>query len=210
LPLAAAFVFGPLLIAAGLIAATALGGKFAVVAVVYVLTSFAYAWRLKRSVLIDVFVLAGLYTLRLVAGHLATGVVFSEWLLAFSMFLFLSLALVKRFQEIQRLDGGSAGIVEGRGYTVDDLKLLTPLGAASGYIAVLVMALYVNSDNVRLLYTHPTVLLLICPLMLYWISRVWLIAHRGQMHDDPVVFALRDKASYLIGALTLLVVWLAT
>lgn len=208
-PLTWAVPIGALLLAAGVAVSWGLSPEFAGVTMLYLLAATAYSWRLKRVVLIDVFVLAGLYTLRLVAGHVATGVEFSAWLLAFSMFIFLSLALVKRFQEL-RLRPASAGRVSGRGYSAADLDLLTPLGAASGYISVLVLALYVNSDKVRLLYTHPTLLLLICPLMLYWISRVWLVAHRGEMRDDPVAFALRDRASYLVGLLALLVVWLAT
>jgi 4-hydroxybenzoate polyprenyltransferase len=205
-----ALLLGPLSLAGGIALAGFISLPFVGVVLLYVSASCAYSWRLKRAALVDVFVLAGLYTLRLIAGHVATGVEFSEWLLAFSMFLFLSLALVKRFQEVQRLRGASQGIVAGRGYTLEDLEVLTPLGAASGYLSVLVLALYVNSEKVRLLYHRPVLLLLVCPLLLYWISRVWLVAHRGRMHDDPVVFALKDKQSYLVGLLTLLFVWLAT
>lgn len=208
-PLTWAAPLGGILLTGGVALSWLLSPMFAGVALLYLVAATAYSWRLKRMVLVDVFVLAGLYTLRLVAGHVATGVEFSSWLLAFSMFIFLSLALVKRFQEL-RLRPATAGRVSGRGYLAADLNLLTPLGAASGYISVLVLALYVNSDKVRLLYSHPTLLLLICPLMLYWISRVWLVAHRGEMRDDPVAFALRDRASYVVGLLALLVVWLAT
>jgi 4-hydroxybenzoate polyprenyltransferase/phosphoserine phosphatase len=208
-PLTWAAPLAILLMAGGLAVSWRIAPEFAGVTLLYLFVATAYSWGLKRAVLVDVFVLAGLYTLRLVAGHVATGIEFSTWLLAFSMFIFLSLALVKRYQEL-RLRPASAGRVAGRGYTAADLDVLTPLGAASGYIAVLVLALYVNSDKVRILYTHPTVLLLICPLMLYWISRIWLVAHRGEMRDDPVAFALRDRTSYLVGALALLVVWLAT
>jgi H+/Cl- antiporter ClcA len=99
---------------------------------------------------------------------------------------------------------------KGRGYIIDDLGLLAMLGIASGFMSVLVMALYVNSQEVRILYRHPTVLLLMCPLLLYWVSHVWLRAHRGQMHDDPIVFALKDPVSYAVGALMLCVLWVAT
>ena len=156
------------------------------------------------------FVLAGLYSIRLVAGQLATGIVLSNWLLVFSMFIFLSLALAKRFLELQMLRQENKTDAKGRGYTASDLELVTTLGLVSGYVAVLVLALYVNSDQVRILYLHPTRLLLVCLLLLYWISRVWFIAHRGQMRDDPVVFALRDWVSYAVGALMLAVLWLAT
>lgn len=203
-------VLAPVLLGGGFALAAAISREFVAVMAVYVMTSFAYAWWLKRKPLLDIFVLAGLYTLRLIAGHAATGVPYSEWLLAFSMFLFLSLALVKRYQEVRRLTQANAVRVLGRGYTADDLTLLTPLGAASGYLSVLVLALYVSSDKVRLLYQRPVLLLLICPLLLYWISRVWLVAHRGGMNDDPVVFALKDKPSYIAGVLTLVAVWLAT
>ncbi len=160
--------------------------------------------------LLDVFCLAGLYTIRLIAGHEATGVAYSFWLLVFAMFIFLSLALVKRYVEIDGARQQSRGPIAGRGYGAMDAQLVATLGTNSGYLAVLVLALYVNSQEVRLLYQHPTVLLLICPLLLYWVSRVWLIAHRGQMHDDPIVFALKDPVSYLVGALALVLLWLAT
>jgi hypothetical protein len=128
----------------------------------------------------------------------------------FSMFLFLSLALVKRHVEVASLRQQNQTTAHGRGYFVKDLELIAWLGASSGYLAVLVLALYVNSPQVRELYLHPILLLLVCPLLLYWISRVWMIAHRGEMHGDPVVFALKDRASYLVGFLTLTVIWLAT
>jgi hypothetical protein len=111
----------------------------------------------------------------------------------------LSLAFVKRFSELHSLRLSKKEAAKGRGYLANDLEQLASLGAASGYIAVLVLALYINSQDVVVLYRHPEALWLICPLLLYWISRVWLLAHRGQMHQDPIVFALKDKASYLLG-----------
>src|SRR4030095_16389895 len=169
-----------------------------------------YSWRGKQIVLLDVFILASLYTLRLIGGHEATGIAYSVWLLAFSMFIFLSLALVKRFLELDSALVQQREDVRGRGYGGSDLNLVAMLGASSGYISVLVLALYVNSFEVGVLYWHPTLLLLICPLMLYWISRIWLLAHRRQMHEDPIVFALKDPVSYAVGLLTLAVLWLAT
>jgi 4-hydroxybenzoate polyprenyltransferase len=160
--------------------------------------------------LVDVFCLAGLYTLRLIAGHEATGVAYSAWLLVFSMFIFLSLALVKRFVELKGARLRNQVELKGRGYAASDLELVAALGSTSGFLAVLVLALYVNSREVLELYRQPLLLLLICPLLLFWISRVWLVAHRGNMHDDPVVFALKDPVSYGIGALTLVVIWSAT
>lgn len=204
-----------LLAAPGLVlAAVALGSRlsagFVGVVLLYFALAAGYSLRLKQVALLDVFVLAGLYTLRLVAGHVATGIAYSPWLLVFSMFVFLSLALLKRFLELQSLRQQNRHEAKGRGYTAADLELVTTLGLVNGYLAVLVMALYVNSDQVRGLYTHPIRLLLVCPLLLYWVSRIWFLAHRGQMPDDPVTFAVRDWVGYVIGALTLVVMWLAT
>ncbi|MBI3849014.1 MAG: UbiA family prenyltransferase [Verrucomicrobia bacterium] len=183
---------------------------FALVLALYFVLTTSYSWRLKQFVLLDVFFLAGLYTMRLIGGHEATEIAYSFWLLAFSMFIFLSLALVKRYLELLALRHENRHDVKGRGYTANDLEMVATLGTASGYLSALVLALYVNSEQVVKLYAHPILLLLACPLLLYWISRVWLIAHRGQMHDDPIVFALKDSTSYVIGGLTLLVLWLAT
>lgn len=200
----------PLMLAMSAVVAACLSWNFVAVLAVYFLLSTGYSWRLKQVVLLDVFVLAGLYTIRLVAGHEATHIKYSFWLLAFSMFIFLSLALVKRFTELNTLRQKNREGPHGRGYFAGDLEVVAMLGIASGFLAVLVMALYVNSDAVANLYQNPILLLLICPLLLFWISRVWLIARRGRMHDDPIVFALKDGVSYLVGALAFGVLWLAT
>jgi len=210
LPISFGFILFPLLIAAGGILAVTLTWSFAAVVGIYLALTTTYSWRLKQVPLLDVFSLAALYTIRLVAGHEATGVAYSFWLLLFSMFIFLSLALVKRFQELVAARQQTRTDIKGRGYAASDLELVATLGSNSGYLAVLVMALYVNSQEVRVLYQNPMLLLLICPLLLFWISRIWMIAHRGQMHDDPIVFALKDPISYVIGALALAVLWMAT
>jgi 4-hydroxybenzoate polyprenyltransferase len=210
LPLTAGFVLAPLALGLSFALAVWLSWKVAAVIALYFVLTTTYSWRAKQVALLDVFFLAALYTLRLIAGHAATGIEFSFWLLAFSMFIFLSLALVKRFTELHGLRQQNLRDTRGRGYTTGDLDLVAMLGVASGFIAVLVMALYVHSQEVTILYQHPILLLLMCPLLLYWISRVWLIAHRGRMHDDPIVFALKDPVSYVIGALVLCVLWLAT
>jgi 4-hydroxybenzoate polyprenyltransferase len=215
LPLQVGLVLGPALLLAGLFLAVQLSWLFAGVTAAYLLLTTSYSWWLKRVALLDVFVLAGLYTIRLVAGHAATDIKYSSWLLMFSMFIFLSLALVKRYVELDSAEESSPGkpITSGRGYMAHDLEVVTSLGTGSGYLAALVLALYVNSpqdSTVNSLYAHPNLLLLICPLLLYWISRMWLLAHRGQMHDDPVVFALKDATSYIVAALALVVLWLAT
>jgi 4-hydroxybenzoate polyprenyltransferase len=169
----------------------------------------SYSLRLKEVPLLDVFCLAGLYAIRLIAGHEATPVEYSFWLLVFSMFIFLSLALMKRFTELLAARQQNRSELKGRGYSSTDLEVVATLGTSSGYLAVLVLALYVHSEEVFGKYEKPMLLLLICPLLLYWISRVWMLAHRGQMHDDPIVFTLKDRVSYVVGALTLLVLWLA-
>lgn len=210
LPLQVGLFGGPVLLLAALGVGLVLSLDFAAVLLGYFIMATAYSMRLKQIALLDVFCLAGLYTIRLVAGHVATGIAWSAWLLVFSMFIFLSLALMKRLQELHCLRQNNGVEIKGRGYTADDLQLVTMFGLVSGFIAVLVLALYVNSDQVAKLYAHPNALLLVCPLLLYWIARVWFLAHRGQMHDDPTAFAFKDWVSYAIGAATLAVMWLAT
>ncbi len=182
---------------------------FIVALAIYYAVTVAYSFGLKKVIMLDAVVLAILYTLRIVAGTLLIGVPFSFWLLAFSLFIFQSLALVKRYTELVMLKEQGANKTVGRGYHAEDGVMVAALGAASGYIAVLVFALYVNNFEVLALYNNPSVLWLACPILLYWISRVWLIAHRGDMHDDPIVFAVKDKQSLLVGVLVLLVFGLA-
>jgi 4-hydroxybenzoate polyprenyltransferase len=153
--------------------------------------------------------LAALYTIRIVAGAMAINVVLSFWLLLFSVFLFLSLALLKRYTELDGMQRQGKLHAAGRGYHIEDLPMLMSFGSASGYLCILVLALYINSPDVTRLYTHPQVIWFLCVLLLYWISRVWLKAHRGEMHDDPVVFALKDRVSLLIGALAMVTAVLA-
>lgn len=178
-------------------------------ALYYALT-LGYSLILKRVVIIDVVTLAALYTIRIIAGSFATGLALTFWLLAFSMFMFLSLALVKRFAELRmaRAKGGDEKI-SGRGYYPSDLEMLSSMGAASGYLSVMVLALYIQDSSTSHLYSHPKFIWLACPLLLFWISRTWMLTHRGHMHDDPVVFAVKDRISLLTGALMLLAFWLA-
>jgi 4-hydroxybenzoate polyprenyltransferase len=210
LPLLFGLVMAPVALALSAAAACFLPWQFGATLGTYFLLTTSYSFRLKQIALLDVFVLAGLYTIRLVAGHESTGIRFSPWLLAFSMFIFLSLALLKRFAELNGLREQKEQSSKGRGYLASDLEMVAMLGIASGFLSVLVLALYVSSPEVSVLYRFPILVLLVCPLLLYWISRMWLLGHRGRMHEDPILFALRDGASYLIGALTLLVLWLAT
>ena len=185
------------------------GAQFAAVLAAYYLLTWGYSLRLKRVPLLDVMILAGLYTARIIAGAAATGVALSFWLLAFSVFIFLSLGFVKRYAELEsdasphRLAGHS------RGYGSDDLPLILSLGTAAGYCSIVVIAVYINSPDSLVHYRHTRTLWLICPLLLLWISRVWMLAARGHMHEDPVVFALRDRLSLLLVLLLGLIVWIA-
>ncbi|MBL8299237.1 MAG: UbiA family prenyltransferase [Rhodanobacteraceae bacterium] len=206
LPLSAGIVAAPLLALAGLAVAAWLSLPFAGVLACYYALTLAYSLRLKRIVMLDVVVLAALYTVRIIGGAVIIGGGLSFWLLAFSMFLFLSLAMLKRYTELRALLGSDKSEASGRGYAVDDIALIQSLGGASGYMSVLVLALYINSTASEALYRHQQVLWLLCPLLLYWISRIWLIAHRGHMHDDPVVFALVDRVSRVVLALCAIVV----
>jgi 4-hydroxybenzoate polyprenyltransferase len=194
--------FGLLGVAIGL--ALFVGYEFSAVLAGYYALTWAYSLRLKRAAIVDVMTLAGLYTVRILAGAAATATPVSLWLLAFSIFIFLSLGIVKRYTEILEMAGG--GKIAGRGYSEHDLPLLLNLGVSAGYCTVIVVALYINNRDATLLYHHSKPLWLICPLLLYWLSRVWLLTTRGEMHDDPVVFALRDRISlYVLGLLALIV-----
>lgn len=201
LPLLQGLLVAPLLTLAGLLVALACSPAFAAVLLLYYAVTLAYSLRLKRIVMLDVVLLAGLYTVRIIGGTIAIEAELSFWLLAFSMFIFLSLALLKRYTELHAMLARGKNKASGRGYGVDDLPLLQSLGAAAGYIAVMVMALYINSPDSIELYRHPKLLWFICPVLLYWVSRAWVIAHRGDMHDDPIVFAATDRASQLVAAL---------
>lgn len=205
LPLHAGLLAAPALAVLAFTLAFVLSPRFALVLAGYYVLTVGYSFYFKYAPMLDTVVLAALYTIRIMAGAEAIRVGISFWLLAFSMFLFFSLALIKRYTElIGLLDIGNSRTA--RGYSVDDLGLIQSLGAASGYLSVLVLALYINSSASAALYRHPQALWLLCPALLYWISRAWLIAHRGAMHDDPVIFAVSDRVSRAILALCALVV----
>lgn len=193
----------PLFLALALtLAGLGLPWKFTASLVAYFVLTIAYSLRLKQVPVLDVLALAGLYTLRIIAGAAAIGVPLSFWLLSFSMFLFLSLAFIKRYSELCLARKASpSDPLRGRGYNPQDLELVSSLGGSAGYTAVLVLALYIQDSHTASLYATPTFIWLACPLLLFWISRAWLIAHRGHMHDDPIVFALKDHVSWTIAAL---------
>ncbi len=201
-------VAAALLLIGAIVVALSVGGRFAAVLAGYYVLTWSYSLRLKRAAVVDVMTLAGLYTIRIIAGAAATAITLSFWLLAFSVFIFLSLGFVKRYTELDETRRANKTTTHGRGYSAADLPLLQNLGVTAGYCTIVVMALYINSADSTVLYHHNKPLWLICPLLLYWISRVWLLTTRGQMHDDPVVFALRDRISLVVlamlGAIVLL------
>jgi 4-hydroxybenzoate polyprenyltransferase/phosphoserine phosphatase len=183
------------------VSALTLPAGFSATLAVYFAATCAYSFVAKRIAMLDVLMLAGLYTIRVLAGGTATGIVVSEWLMAFSMFLFVSLAFAKRYAELERLLRANKAAASGRGYRVADIGLIESMGPASGYIAVLVLALYVNGEQMKTLYHNPWPLWLVCPVLMYWISRVWIKAKRGELSEDPIVFALRDPISAYLGVI---------
>lgn len=201
LPLGAGLLLAPACLGAGLLVAALLPAAFAVVLLLYLVATTAYSFRLKQVPILDVIVLALLYTGRVIAGSAATFLWPSPWILAFSLFFFVSLAFVKRYSELEALRRIDPRAAAARGYAATDLEWIASGGTASGYVSVLVAALYINSERVAAVYERPELLWIVCPLLLYWISRVWLLARRGEMHDDPVLFAVRDRASWVVGAL---------
>ena len=176
----------------------------------YLVLALAYLFVLKRKLLVDVLGLAALHTLRILAGNAAADIPVSSWLLAFSMFLFLSLALVKRYAELRITQDQSGLKKAGRGYHAEDIEALSQLGMASGCTCALIMALYVDSAAVKKLYTHPELIWLLCPVILYQMARIWFLARRGEMPDDPLVFMIRDWRSQVTGGFVVLVMIAAT
>jgi 4-hydroxybenzoate polyprenyltransferase/phosphoserine phosphatase len=199
-------VYGPALFAGLLVfgfglAALTLPLAFTGMLGLYLALSLVYATLLKKEAIADVILLAGLYTLRIFAGGIAADVLVSDWLLTLAVFLFTSLAFAKRHAELTRLESDGGFRARGRGYVVSDLELIRNLGTTSGYISVLVFALYAANPHIQAQYPNPWALWLVCPLALFWISRVWLVATRGLLNEDPVVFALKDRTSLAISLL---------
>ncbi|HTV06822.1 MAG TPA: UbiA family prenyltransferase [Acidobacteriaceae bacterium] len=200
LPVASGAAIILLFLAAGLAGAALLPRKFLLWLLVYVVTTLAYSLRLKRMVLVDVLILSGLYTVRLLAGAAATRVAISPWFAAFAVFLFLSLAIVKRFSELENIRARGVTPANDRGYLLTDIEQLRSFGTMCGLGAVVIFALYINGPDIVKLYRHPARMWLIMPLLILWIFRVWLLASRGQLDEDPVIFAVTDRMSLLIGA----------
>lgn len=192
----AALALVPALLGAAALAALRLPLAFSALAGAYFLATVAYSVALKRVPLVDVLVLGSLYTARVYAGALATGIPVSEWLASFSMFLFVSLAFLKRAAELVGAEAPAR-----RGYVAGDREALFGMGIAAGYASVVVLALYVSSHEIRRLYPSPAWLWALCPLVLYWVSHLWLRARRGEVKDDPIVFALTDRVTWVVGVL---------
>jgi 4-hydroxybenzoate polyprenyltransferase len=209
LPLAYALLMAPTLVVLGSALGAMLSGLFLGVLLCYFALSLAYSIELKRVALLDILVLASLYTVRIVGGAAAIDSWPSVWLLGFSMFLFTSLAFVKRYAELVIMRGIEGEHATARGYELSDAELLASKGTASGYAAVVVLALYIASGAVKALYSRHLLIWLVCPLLLYWLGYLWLIAHRGKMYHDPLVFALRDHTSRTLVLLMVATVLLA-
>jgi 4-hydroxybenzoate polyprenyltransferase/phosphoserine phosphatase len=199
-----------LLFLTALVVSVNLSLAFTAVLLTYFTLTLLYTFSFKEKLLIDVFLLGLLYTLRVWAGGVCTGIVISNWALAFFMCLFLSLALAKRYSELS--DAAAAnreGSLYRRGYRISDMQFLMSLGCSSALMSVVVVALYINSPDVTRYYRRPSMLWVVCPIFAYWLSRLWLIAARGDLDEDPVLFAIRDKLSYLVGVIIVGVVLFA-
>jgi 4-hydroxybenzoate polyprenyltransferase len=194
------------LIAGGFALGLAVSGQLALCLLIYLALTTLYSSFLKGKPILDVIALAILYTLRVYTGGLVSRAYVSPWLFQFSIFLFLSLAFVKRYSELRGLRRQRGIQAPGRSYRLSDLSIVSQAGVGSGLLAGLVLALYVNGQETRAVYPHPEMLWGVCPLFVYWIIRVWLVAHRGNMHDDPILFAFRDKVSYIVGFLIVVLV----
>ena len=195
LPLSFGIVLTGLLVLAAAAIAALLPWQFSSVLGVYFVATIAYSFSLKRMALVDVFTLACLYTVRVVAGGAANDILLSYWLILFCVPVFLSLAMVKRYVELDAILRDGRMEAAGRGYITQDMSILRSFGTSSAYLAVLVLALYLNSPELKTLYHHPKALWALFALTLFWVSRMWMIAFRGTMHDDPIVFAFKDRVS---------------
>ncbi|HWF65760.1 MAG TPA: UbiA family prenyltransferase, partial [Acidobacteriaceae bacterium] len=198
------------LFACGILISLPLAPKFLIWLLIYVAVTLAYSLYCKRIVIVDVIILSALYTLRILAGAAAAQVAISAWMAGFAVFFFFSLALVKRFSELENLRIRGAVPSNDRGYFVQDMEQLRAFGTASAFASIVVFTLYINNPDVSRLYHHPQRLWLLTPLLIWWLSRVWLRASRGQMNEDPVVFALTDPASLLSGVMIFLIALFAS
>jgi 4-hydroxybenzoate polyprenyltransferase len=209
LPVTQALLASPLLMAAGLGLALSLGKGFALVLLSYAALTTLYSLWLKQKLFLDVVALAGLYSVRVVGGAVASSLPLSSWLLSLCAYGFLSLALVKRFAELSAMRQERRTALSGRAYRVEDMPVVMALGCGAGLLASLVMALYVDSEAGRMRYAHPEFLWGLSPLIIVGLGRLWLVAGRGAMHDDPIVFVARDRVSLLLVAMAAILAWAA-
>ena len=209
IPLQAGFIMAPVLLVISVSGALLLSKWFALLLISYFVLSFFYSLYLKRIVLLDAFLLSGLYMTRIIAGHLVTGIPFSIWLLSFAFFLFLSLAFGKRWVELDNLQRANRVMV-GRGYEVGDITQINLFGVCSAFLSVVIFILYLQSDKVKEMYRQPELLWLLSPLFLYWISRIWILSSRGKIDEDPVIFVLKDPVTYVVGMVSGLIMFAAT
>ena len=209
LPIPWAVVMVPILLLFSYALALQTNAEFVGVLSVYLILTTAYSLFLKPIALLDVITLTSLYTIRIIAGAVAINVPISHWLLAFSMFIFLSLALIKRFSELNNLilQGETSSVA--RGYHVDDLPAISLFGISSGYISAMVLVFYIHDLQASTLYQQPDWLWLVAVAILYWISYMWLLAFRGKMNEDPVLFAIHDRISYFVAAFISISLYLA-
>jgi 4-hydroxybenzoate polyprenyltransferase len=210
LPLALAVVASPLLAIVALSISFAFSPLLGAALILYFVSTLAYSFQLKRMMMIDIVALALLYTMRLLGGAAATAITPSFWLLGFSFFLFLSLALLKRFSELYNLHQRGKDKTSGRGYTVSDRMPVAVMGINSGFLSVLVFILYFNSDQVLDQYETPQFLMGVVPLLVFWLGRLWMLAFRGQVNEDPVLYVSKDKVSLVTIALCVILVVAAT
>jgi len=197
-----------LLLGSSLLVASAISIRLALALAGYFVLSLSYSLWLKRLLIADVFVLASLYSWRIIVGHVVTGVIFSEWLLSFAFFLFLSLGFGKRMTELLNVHQ-SGGRIRGRAYRVDDIQQVNLFGVCSAFLAAVVFLLYLQSDKVKSLYREPALLWLLCPVLLYWLTRIWVLSGRGEVHEDPVLFVLKDRVTYVTGAIAAVIMFAA-
>jgi 4-hydroxybenzoate polyprenyltransferase len=209
LPIETGFVMAPVLLVIGVGGALLLSKWLAMLLIGYFALSFSYSLHFKRIVLLDAFLLSGLYMTRIVAGHLVTAVPFSIWLLSFAFFLFLSLAFGKRWVELDKVQRANRVMV-GRGYEVGDITQINLFGVCSAFLSVVIFLLYLQSDKVKEMYRQPELLWLLSPLFLYWISRIWVLSSRGKINEDPVIFVLKDRVTYAVGMISGLIMFAAT
>lgn len=208
LPMSVAYTVLIVFFLMGLLLSINLGITFLILTSIYIILNLAYSLYLKKIIILDIIMLMFFYNLRVIAGHVPDSIPFSPWLLSFSLFLFFSLGLLKRYVDTIIISKNNKTFLDGRSYSIDDGNILMSLGTGSGLISVLVLILYTASEQVKQLYATPLLLIALAPLMLYWIGRMWLMAERGKIKSDPVLFAVKDIHSYVVAfcCLTLMLI----